>query len=299
MESVLKAVEGKMDPSDEDKAAAAMKDKAASGGNVLKPRRSLKDLEGHKKVVVRKAWGILGLTVSDSKRNDGVFVVKMAAGSQLDHAGLNVGDTILTLNGRSIEDNASCVKELNEAKPDEDITLTMAVHTHKIRVDKTAGPVGLSLANNPSGVGVTVCGLGEKSAAAEAGMEINDEVLAINGLAVNEHSTAVTIINESQRWVDLVLVGSDPWEGAMRRAMIVKPKEGCTEGWATEQLKCDPCNEKGVLVTEVVPDSVAADVGIKPDDIIYSINNVPVASMDEVVEQLNVSTGRAHFVLSK
>ena len=29
----------------------------------------------------------------------------------------------------------------------------------KIRVDKSKGDIGLSLTNNPSGVGVTVCGL--------------------------------------------------------------------------------------------------------------------------------------------
>ena len=48
----------------------------------------------------------------------------------------------------------------------------------KIRVDKSKGDIGLSLTNNPSGVGVTVCGLTESSVAALVGMEARAHQIA-------------------------------------------------------------------------------------------------------------------------
>ncbi|MEO0920334.1 MAG: PDZ domain-containing protein, partial [Pseudomonadota bacterium] len=44
---------------------------------------------------------------------------------------------------------------------------------------------------------------------------------------------------------------------------------------------------EGVLVTDVVPDSAAAQAGITAGDIIREINNRPVTSADEITQQID------------
>ena len=44
-----------------------------------------------------------------------------------------------------------------------------------------------------------------------------------------------------------------------------------------------PASLKGVVVTEVAPDSAAAEAGLRPGDIIQEINRHPVRSADEAV----------------
>ena len=52
---------------------------------------------------------------------------------------------------------------------------------------------------------------------------------------------------------------------------------------AREQLKL-PDNLKGVVITEVQPDSPAAEAGLKQGDVIQEINRHPVKTADEAVK---------------
>jgi serine protease Do len=45
-----------------------------------------------------------------------------------------------------------------------------------------------------------------------------------------------------------------------------------------------PDHVKGAVVTEVAPDSAAAQAGLKPGDVIMEINHHPVASADDAVK---------------
>jgi serine protease Do len=70
-----------------------------------------------------------------------------------------------------------------------------------------------------------------------------------------------------------------------------------------------PGNVNGVVVTDVAPDSPAAEAGIKPGDVIQEINRKPVKTADEAVKMtektsddkrtlLRVwSNGGSHFVV--
>jgi len=45
-----------------------------------------------------------------------------------------------------------------------------------------------------------------------------------------------------------------------------------------------PANVKGVVITDVAPDSAAAEAGLKPGDVIQEINKKPVRTADEAVK---------------
>jgi len=70
-----------------------------------------------------------------------------------------------------------------------------------------------------------------------------------------------------------------------------------------------PANIKGVVITDVAPDSAAAEAGLKPGDIIQEINRKPVKTAEEAVKMTEKSTndnrtllrvwsnGGSHFVV--
>jgi len=69
-----------------------------------------------------------------------------------------------------------------------------------------------------------------------------------------------------------------------------------------------PENVQGVVITDVTPDSAAAEAGLKPGDVIQEINRKPVKSAQEAVQMtektedkttlLHIwSNGRSHYVV--
>ncbi len=54
------------------------------------------------------------------------------------------------------------------------------------------------------------------------------------------------------------------------------------------------CPEKvnGVVVTEVKPDSAAAEAGLKPGDVIQEINRKPVKTAEEAVRMTETATDK-------
>ena len=275
MKNIQDAIAGTLGPGPEDEAAlnAAMKNMQT---NATEGRERTDTAVGKAKVVsCYKGWGFLGLTVKNGPRGAGVVVTKLEPGSQLEACGLNVGDTILSIGKIMVNDHGGTIKAIEETAPDQTLVLTMASPTVKVRVDKTKGDLGLSLRDNPSGTGVTVCGIADNSVAGPAGVEIDHEIIAVNGVEVNDHATAVKVMNEAARWVDMVVVGeNNTTHGA--RALTVPMEPG-----APEQLQCEPMagmgpSTPGVTVTAVAEGSAAAKAGVAVGDTIYAINNIPV-----------------------
>ena len=185
MESIKAAAAGTLEPSPEEKARAAMQQTSMQDAT---RKRSATAAESAKIIIVKKKHGILGLTVSDGANGTGCTVISMSPGSQLAHAGLNVGEIIMAEGENMVASRESLIASLNAAGPDDPIELMTAFHSYKLLVDKSVtGPtVGVSLQN--AGPSVTVAGMTDGSAALAAGLKIDDVVLAINGKFVNNWS---------------------------------------------------------------------------------------------------------------
>jgi len=63
----------------------------------------------------------------------------------------------------------------------------------------------------------------------------------------------------------------------------INPTVGDIDGSARRELNI-PSNLKGVVVTEVQPDSAAAEAGLRAGDVILEINKKPVKSAEEAVK---------------
>jgi len=296
VKNIEDAIEGNLSPGPEDEAAisTAMKNMST---NATEGRDATVTAGDDAKVVsCIKSWGHLGLTVKNSMRGAGVVVTKLGDGSMLEMAGLNVGDTIIMIGRTMVTDHASTIKAIDQTKPEEMLTLTMASPTFKVRVDKTKGDVGLSLTNNPSGVGVTVCGLTDNSVAALVGMEVQHEILAVNGHEVNDHGTAVKCMDDAARWVDMIVFGKNITTTGCRTLMVPKPSEAGKEwheqirfGATADSTPAVPC----VTVAAVEKGSPAAEAGLVVGSLVHAINNIPVRDEGSAKVALAASTTRA------
>lgn len=275
VQSIREAVEGKLQPGPEDEAALnmAMKNMTANANEARE--RSATAADKAKTVKCLKSHGFLGLTVSNSAHGAGVVVAGLEEGSQLKACGLNVGDTIMAIGKTMVKDHASTIAAIDGTGNDEELVLTLAFPTHVVRCDKSRGDVGVSIANMPSGTGVSVCGLTDDSLALKAGLVINDEILSINGTAVNAHPDAIAIIDKSERFVDFVVVGEDHTTHDVRSVSIEKPAAAADGSWSG--LTCERAGGSvSVKVTAVEDGSPAAKAGIGVGTVIYAVNNLPV-----------------------
>jgi len=293
MESIKAAAAGTLEPSPEEKARAAMQQTSMQDAT---RKRSATAAENAKIIVVKKKHGILGLTVSDGANGTGCTVISMSPGSQLSHAGLNVGEIIMSEGENMVASREALIQALNAAGPEDAIEMMTAFYSYKLLVDKSVtGPtVGVSLQN--SGPSVTVAGMTDGSAALAAGLKIDDVVLSINGKVVTSWSEAVEEIKSAERWVEFVVKGENETTGkAVKKTLVERDPEADLATWATAQFEAEGvgAGAPGVKVTAVTGGSASETAGVAVGQVIYTINNMPVKSPDEVKEAL-LKTGLAN-----
>ena len=84
------------------------------------------------------------------------------------------------------------------------VKLTVLGETRNITLDKTVSPPGITLSNCGE-AGVQVHALKPQGIAAKQGLVVGDIILSINGCLVIQHHHAISLINASEKTVDLVL----------------------------------------------------------------------------------------------
>jgi serine protease Do len=139
----------------------------------------------------------------------------------------------------------------------------------------------------------------------KAGLKDGDVVLAFNGksvedgrhlrLAVGEIKPGSTVPMKiwrdgAARNLDVTVKELPGPESLAQKGTDVNSDSGTLNGVIVSDLDPQtrqefklPEHVKGALVTEVKPNSAAADAGIKPGDVIQEINHRPVKSADEAV----------------
>ena len=170
--------------------------------------------------------------------------------------------------------------------------------------------------------GAMVAGVNHDGPADRAHIQNGDVILAFNGQKLKEMRTLPRVVAETP--ID-AHVPVDIWRSGKRQtiqvvvtempddekpANVVKTPPNASVNFSALGLKLAPLTEaarqkykidaqqKGVLVTEVVPDGLAADHGLKAGDVVVEVAQVPVATPADLQKRLDEArTGSRKSVL--
>lgn len=166
-------------------------------------------------------------------------------------------------------------------------------------------PVSRDLAESfgmDSPSGALIADLDPEGPAARGGLQAGDVILEVDGDEVDRSSTLPRLIGRTSPGseVDLVLlrdgeesrqtVTVGDWPDAEGRD-VTRAEEGGRQsrlGLAVSELEADELErlgiEDGVLIRELDPSGAAAAAGIRPGDVLVSIDHQVVGSADQLVE---------------
>jgi Do/DeqQ family serine protease len=167
--------------------------------------------------------------------------------------------------------------------------------------------------------GVLVDSVDAGSPAEKAGVHIGDVITAVNGARTDDGNTLRNHIAATPPGTDVALtVLRDGHEETMHAMLIElkaddeaaasegggnKESGGGQLGITVEPVTSDLANRlklkraQGVVVTDVVPGSPAAEAGIQPDDVILEVNRQPVKSGTDIRAAARESGSRPTLLL--
>ncbi len=168
--------------------------------------------------------------------------------------------------------------------------------------------------------GALVASVSDDSPAARAGFKPGDVIITFDGKTVEGprvlpaivantpvgRAVPVVVLRDGKRQTVMVMVGSLADSREARAATSEKlPESRATEklGLSLQELTPELAkqlgvqSDKGVVVTEVKPDSPAAQAGLAPGDVIREVNRMPVQGLQDVERGLARGQDPAHVLL--
>jgi serine protease Do len=169
--------------------------------------------------------------------------------------------------------------------------------------------------------GALVGDVTEKSPAEKAGLKEGDVIVEFNGKKVTDsrhlklevaraqpgESVPLKVLRDGETKDLHVTVKETPGQERLAkndRSDSDKDDNGTLNGvtvgdldrQARQQFEL-PAGVRGVIVTDVDPNSAAAEAGLKPGDVIQEINRKPVKTAEEAVKMTEKSTDDKHTLL--
>lgn len=151
--------------------------------------------------------------------------------------------------------------------------------------------------------GAMVTKLADKSPAARANMQVGDLIIAVEGSNVDDSrdlsrkiaglspnkNVRVTVLRDGKEQDLSVKLGTFPSGKKLAALTQGKPKPASAEmkdlGLSLEAVSTRPGSDgKGVVITEVNPDSKAAEKGLRAGDIILEVAGFEVSNPDDVAK---------------
>jgi serine protease Do len=152
--------------------------------------------------------------------------------------------------------------------------------------------------------GALVASVSEDSPAARAGFKPGDVIISFDGKTVEGprvlptivantpvgRAVPVVVLRDGKQQTVVVTVGSLADSREARASASEKPEVHASEklGLSLQELTPELAkqlgvqSDKGVVVTEVKPDSPAAQAGLAPGDVIREVNRMPVQELQDV-----------------
>lgn len=139
----------------------------------------------------------------------------------------------------------------------------------------------------PDGTGALVSSVEPKSAAAEAGRKSGDAITAFDGKPV-----------PNCKQLRLMVAGTAP--GTKVKLKLLRQGKPRTITVTLKEMSAaktgggegSPDEVQGALVSEVAPDSVALEVGLRVGDVIQEVNKKPVRNAEDAVEATHNVPGK-------
>ena len=147
----------------------------------------------HSQLEVDKSKGLIGLSCQELTTMGGVVISGFKKGSLLEPFGICLGCLLLSVNGEMVFSHKRAVELVDSAE--NQVQLVIRELAVELTLTLTAGgDTGLLVRDHPLGLGVAVSTVREGSAAAAAGLELSDVILAIGDEIVREAARATTLL---------------------------------------------------------------------------------------------------------
>jgi len=213
----------------------------------------------------------------------------------------NSGGPLLDINGRLIGINTAIAQQA------QGIGFAIPIHVVRRVVDDLIvygrirpvysgilpGEISSAMVRSRGAGGVLVTEVDDNSPAARAGVQIADVILSVDDVQVDVSSEYLSLLRSYPPGSEVIL---DLLRGEQERR-IALPLEALPEGYALNYFaRIFGLNVsqdgQGVVVSNVLPDSPAARIELRPGDRIVEIEEEGVRSLENLVSQIEANLGR-------